>query len=72
MYLRTMHLNILNHQQHELLPVIRRFKRSFYLVGGTAIAFHIGEPIPDDTIRAGLIDMATHIFDAPLQGANGI
>ena len=37
-----MHLNILSQQQHELLPLLRRFKRSFYLVGGTAIAFHIG------------------------------
>jgi len=37
-----MHLNILTEQQHELLPLIRQFKRSFYLVGGTAIALHIG------------------------------
>ena len=37
-----MHLNILSPQQTELLPLIRRFRRSFYLVGGTAIALHIG------------------------------
>lgn len=39
---KTIHLNILTSRQHELLPLIRRFKRSFYLVGGTAIALHIG------------------------------
>jgi hypothetical protein len=37
-----MHLNVLSPQQAELLPLIRRFRRSFYLVGGTAIALHIG------------------------------
>ena len=37
-----MHLNVLTDRQRELLPLIRQFKRSFYLVGGTAIALHIG------------------------------
>ena len=37
-----MHLEILSDQQRELLPFIAHFKRSFYLVGGTAIALHIG------------------------------
>jgi hypothetical protein len=37
-----MHLKILSAEQHELLPFISQFKRSFYLVGGTAIALHIG------------------------------
>jgi len=37
-----MHLEILSAQQRELLPFIAQFKRSFYLVGGTAIALHIG------------------------------
>jgi len=37
-----MHLEILSDQQRELLPFIAQFKRSFYLVGGTAIALHIG------------------------------
>ena len=37
-----MHLEILSAQQRELLPFIAHFKRSFYLVGGTAIALHIG------------------------------
>jgi len=42
MSLKTMHLNILTSPQRELLPLIGRFKRSFYLVGGTAISLHIG------------------------------
>ena len=37
-----MHTEILNKNQVELLPVISLFKRSFYLVGGTAIALHLG------------------------------
>lgn len=37
-----MHLHILTDAQRELLPLVCRFKRSFYLVGGTAIALHIG------------------------------
>jgi len=37
-----MHLEILSEQQRELLPFVAHFKRSFYLVGGTAIALYIG------------------------------
>ena len=37
-----MHLEILSDPQRELLPFIAQFKRNFYLVGGTAIALHIG------------------------------
>jgi len=37
-----MHFEILTDKQRELLPFIAKFKRSFYLVGGTAIALHIG------------------------------
>ena len=37
-----MHLEILSPEQRELLPFVAQFKRSFYLVGGTAIALHIG------------------------------
>ena len=37
-----MHLEILSEQQLELLHFIAKFKRSFYLVGGTAIALQIG------------------------------
>jgi hypothetical protein len=37
-----MHLEILNNNQKELLDFISLFKREYYLVGGTAIALHIG------------------------------
>ncbi len=37
-----MHLEILSKEQVELLPMISLFKREYYLVGGTAIALHIG------------------------------
>ncbi|HBE43743.1 MAG TPA: hypothetical protein DDW27_21635 [Bacteroidales bacterium] len=37
-----MHIGALTDKQLSLLPYLSRFKRSFYLVGGTAIALHIG------------------------------
>lgn len=37
-----MHKEIFNQNQTELLPLVGQFKREFYLVGGTAIALHIG------------------------------
>lgn len=37
-----MHEEILTQKQIELIPLIRVFNRSFYLVGGTAIALHLG------------------------------
>ena len=37
-----MYSEILNKEQKELLPLIRLFRREFYLVGGTAIALQIG------------------------------
>ncbi|MEX2429385.1 MAG: nucleotidyl transferase AbiEii/AbiGii toxin family protein [Bacteroidales bacterium] len=37
-----MHTEILNKRQAELLPYLKRFQKSFHLVGGTAIALHIG------------------------------
>jgi hypothetical protein len=37
-----MHHQILTEGQQELLPYLSNFKRTFYLVGGTAIALHIG------------------------------
>lgn len=37
-----MHKEILSSEQIELLPLVKQFKREFYLVGGTAIALHIG------------------------------
>ena len=37
-----MHDEILNVAQQKLLPLMAQFKREYYLVGGTAIALHIG------------------------------
>jgi len=37
-----MHNEIISSQQYDLIPYLKDFKRSFYLVGGTAIALHIG------------------------------
>jgi hypothetical protein len=37
-----MHTEIFSSEQLELLPLIKGFQRSFYMVGGTAIALHIG------------------------------
>lgn len=37
-----MYKEVLSKKQLELLPVMEKFKREYYLVGGTAIALHIG------------------------------
>jgi hypothetical protein len=37
-----MHKEILNIDQISLLPLLKKFQREFYLVGGTAIALYIG------------------------------
>ncbi|MEI7677339.1 MAG: nucleotidyl transferase AbiEii/AbiGii toxin family protein [Bacteroidales bacterium] len=37
-----MHTEILSNEQLAVLPYLKKFNRSFYLVGGTAIAFHLG------------------------------
>ncbi len=37
-----MHTQIFNPNQVQLLPLVKQFKREFYLVGGTAIALYIG------------------------------
>lgn len=37
-----MHKEILSENQLELLPLVKRFNREYYLVGGTAIALHLG------------------------------
>ena len=37
-----MHKEILTREQIDLLPLIKFFSKQFYLVGGTAIALHIG------------------------------
>ncbi len=37
-----MHTQIFNSNQNDLLPLVKLFRKEFYLVGGTAIALHIG------------------------------
>ena len=37
-----MHEEVLNAEQIQLLPLLKEFKREFFLVGGTAIALQIG------------------------------
>ncbi len=37
-----MYKHVLTQQQIELLPLIKEFAKEFYLVGGTAVALHIG------------------------------
>ncbi len=37
-----MHDEILSPEQLRLLPLMKQFRREFYLVGGTAIALHLG------------------------------
>lgn len=43
-----MHLHILSPEQKDLLPLVNKFKRKFYLVGGTAIALHLGHRMSID------------------------
>jgi Nucleotidyl transferase AbiEii toxin, Type IV TA system len=43
-----MHLEILNTQQQQLLSLVSKFKKEFYMVGGTAIALHIGHRLSID------------------------
>lgn len=37
-----MHIEVFDEQQVELLPWLKGFHKSFYLVGGTAVALHLG------------------------------
>lgn len=43
-----MHKEILNDNQQELLTLLKVFKREFYMVGGTAIALHLGHRMSID------------------------
>lgn len=40
--MKDMHSKVLTQEQRELLPLIKSFSNDYYLVGGTAIALHIG------------------------------
>jgi len=37
-----MHTQIFNSNQTALLPLVKQFRKEFYLVGGTAIALYLG------------------------------
>jgi len=37
-----MHKHILTKEQIQLLPLIKQFRKDYYLVGGTAIALYLG------------------------------
>ncbi|MCK4359847.1 MAG: hypothetical protein KAW92_14135 [Candidatus Cloacimonetes bacterium] len=49
------HREILTQKQVELLRLIKVFQREFYLVGGTAVALHLGHrrSIDFDLFKAG-------------------
>jgi len=57
-----MHNSILTNKQRKLLPLIETFSKDYYLVGGTAIALHIGhrrsidfDLFTEDDIKRGSI-----------------
>jgi hypothetical protein len=43
-----MHLDVLNKDQIDLLPVMHKFHKEFYMVGGTSIALHLGHRLSID------------------------
>lgn len=59
-----MHLDILSKEQVELFPLLNEFKRGCYVVGGTAIALHIGhrKSVDYDVFKFGRLNRTT-IFD---------
>ena len=52
-----MHLEILSAEQQQLLPLLSKFNKEFYLVGGTAIALHKGHrlSIDFDLFKNGIV-----------------
>jgi hypothetical protein len=56
-----MHLNILDKNQTDLLPFLAKFKREFYMVGGTAISLYIGhrKSIDFDMFKRGTVKART-------------
>ncbi|MEN9548478.1 MAG: hypothetical protein RIR12_1069 [Bacteroidota bacterium] len=43
-----MHYKILNEDQQQLMPLLSKFKKEFYMVGGTSTALHIGHKLSID------------------------
>ncbi|QQR78372.1 MAG: nucleotidyl transferase AbiEii/AbiGii toxin family protein [Candidatus Moraniibacteriota bacterium] len=68
-----LHADILSEQQKTLLPLLQKFRTDFGLVGGTAIALHIGhrasidfdlftaEPLRTDALRRDIIAFGKNI-----------
>jgi hypothetical protein len=52
-----MHLNVLSKEQVALFSLITKFKREYYLVGGTAVALHLGhrESIDFDLFKFAIL-----------------
>lgn len=54
-----MYVNILDQNQKDLLPLLGSFKNEFYMVGGTAVALHIGHrrsiDFDFDLFKAGIL-----------------
>lgn len=59
-----MHTEIFSPGQIELLPYLKAFNRSFYLVGGTAVALHIGHrrSVDFDLFTSAALNKATDLF----------
>jgi hypothetical protein len=59
--LRNMHLEILNKEQQDLLPFIKKYTKNYYLVGGTAIALHLGHrtSVDFDLFTEGIVNRVT-------------
>ena len=55
-----MHIEILNPDQAALLPYLKSFNRSFYMVGGTAIALHLGHRRSIDFDLFSLSNLVKH------------
>ena len=56
-----MHLEILKKEQNDLLPFIKKYSKNYYMVGGTAIAMHLGHraSIDFDLFTEGKVDKVT-------------
>src|SRR3989344_4002137 len=61
-----LHKEILTKEQKELLPLIKLFKKDFGLVGGTAIALHIGDRESIDFDLFSLSEFENHKIRAKI------
>ena len=64
-----MHLEILNKEQHDLLPFIKKYSKNYYLAGGTAIALHLGHRVSFDfdlftESKVNLVSLKKQVLDS--------